>query len=66
MLALLAAGFLTRRVLVPRAMHFLTHRPATPAKRPALAHAQPANAPGEVLTDSERRALDRVVRERSK
>lgn len=66
MMALLAAGFVTRRVLVPRAMHFLTHRSAASAKRSAFAHGQPANAPGEMLTNSERRALDRVVRERSK
>jgi hypothetical protein len=66
MLALLAAGFVTRRVLVPRAMYFLTHRTASPVKRPALAHDQPAHAPGEVLTNSERRALDRIVRERSR
>lgn len=65
-LVLLAAGFVTRRVLAPRAMHFLTHRDAPPAP-PAAAgrqHLLPP-APSEALTDSERRALDQIVRERS-
>lgn len=65
--AVLAAGFITRRVLAPRAMHFLTHRSATPASQPALA-GEPAPATGgtgENLTDSDRRSLDRLVRQRS-
>lgn len=66
-LAVLAAGFLTRRVLAPRAMHFLTHRSATPASGRAIAgepHPDAAGT-GENLTDSDRRALDQVVRQRS-
>jgi len=69
-LAVLAAGFITRRVLAPRAMHFLTHRSATPASEPAMADgvrpAQPeVDGTGENLTNSDRRALDQVVRQRS-
>ena len=69
-LAVLAAGFITRRVLAPRAMHFLTHRSATPASEPAMAGgvraAQPeVDGTGENLTNSDRRALDQVVRQRS-
>ncbi len=66
-LAVLAAGFITRRVLAPRAMHFLTHRSATPASGPAIAgEPEPgAGGTGENLTDSDRRALDRMVRQRS-
>ena len=68
-LAVLVAGFITRRVLAPRAMHFLTHRSAAAAAGPATdVRARPGNAsysaPGEDLTDSDRRALDRVVREK--
>ncbi len=33
-LGLLIAGFLTRRLLVPRALYFLTHRPAPGASAP--------------------------------
>jgi hypothetical protein len=73
-LLVLAAGFLTRRVLAPRAMHFLTHRsPLPPPPAPSMAGeprpvqpAQPASdGMGENLTNSDRRALDQVVRERS-
>jgi hypothetical protein len=66
-LAVLAAGFITRRVLAPRMMHFLTHRSTAPGSRPALA-SEPAPATGgtgENLSDSDRRALDRLVRQRS-
>lgn len=71
-LLVLVAGFLTRRMLAPRVMHFLTHRSAAP--RPAMAGDGGAVPPsmlpsdggsGENLTDSDRRALDRVVRQRS-
>jgi len=69
-LAVLAAGFITRRVLAPRAMHFLTHRSAAAAAGPAAdARARPGDlsqsVPGENLTDSDRRALDRVVRQKT-
>jgi hypothetical protein len=72
-LLVLAAGFLTRRVLAPRAMHFLTHRSAAPPPEPSMAGvprpvqpAQPASdGTGENLTNSDRRALGQVVRERS-
>jgi len=69
-LAVLAAGFITRRVLAPRAMHFLTHRSAGPPSEPATAGAPMAgqsaeNGAGETLTNSDRRALDQMVRQRS-
>ncbi len=88
-LLVLVAGFITRRVLAPRAMNFLTHRCATrlpaiagesrpgqPAQplqstqrlQPAqpLQSAQPLNdGTTERLTDSDRRALDQIVRQKS-
>jgi hypothetical protein len=69
-LLVLAAGFITRRVLAPRAMHFLTHRSATLLPEPAIAgdhdRGQPYNdRTSERLTDSDRRALDQLVRQRS-
>ena len=60
-----------RRVLAPRAMHFLTHRSATPLPGPAMAAeprpGEPSHDDGtsERLTDSDRRALDQLVRQRS-
>jgi len=69
-LAVLAAGFITRRVLAPRAMYFLTHRSPVATSNPAMdSQAVPGNssysAPGEDLTDTDRRALDRVVRQKT-
>lgn len=66
-LLVLAAGFITRRVLAPRAMHFLTHRSPAPPSQPSMAGEpqQAASGTGENLTDSDRRALDQVVRQRS-
>lgn len=66
-LALLAAGFVARRVLAPRAFHFLTHRPASSSPQgPALGQQPAQQGPGEALSDSERRTLDQIVRERSR
>jgi hypothetical protein len=65
-LIVLAAGFLTRRILAPRAMHFLTHRSAPPPQHMVVGEPQPAaGGADENLTDSDRRVLDEVVRRRS-
>jgi hypothetical protein len=67
LLLVVVAGFVTRRALAPRAMHFLTHRSA--ASAPALTGESPqpdaVDGTDRNLTDSDRRALDRIVRERS-
>ncbi|HEY2525644.1 MAG TPA: hypothetical protein VGI29_11345 [Candidatus Binataceae bacterium] len=67
LLLVVAAGFITRRVLAPRAMHFLTHRSAAPAAalRGESPQPNPVYGADGNLTDSDRRALDRIVRERS-
>lgn len=66
-LGLLIAGFLTRRLLAPRAMRFLTHRSAPAVEHPVIGqHQPPSNAPRETLSDSDRRALDAVAREKSR
>jgi hypothetical protein len=66
-LLVLAAGFLTRRLLMPRAMHFLTHRPHDVPLRSGVARGreQNMNGAGEKLSDSDRQALDRLVRQRT-
>jgi hypothetical protein len=74
-IALLIAGFLARRLMMPGATHYLTHRaPEYPAQAPETRRSQPdyTNAskpndqhPSEHLTDSDRRALDEVIRRKS-
>jgi hypothetical protein len=63
MLALLVAGFVTRRMLAPRAMRFLTHRPAPVTGHPVGELQEPGSA--ERLTNSDRRALDTLIREKN-
>ncbi len=83
-LALVLAGFLTRRMLVPRVLHYLRGQPANRASNPAARRqervaetsarpaaaqetARGAGAPSsERITDSDRRALDEVLRRKSK
>src|ERR1700731_5414590 len=65
-LIVLASGFLTRRILAPRAMHFLTHRSGPPPQHTVVGQPQPAaGGEDEHLSASDRRALDEVVRQRS-
>jgi len=65
-LIVLASGFLTRRILAPRAMHFLTHRSGPPPQHTVVGRPQPAAVGAdENLTGSDRHALDQVVRQRS-
>ena len=101
-IALLIAGFLARRMMMPRAMHYLTYRspgapqpivpgsPDLPAERdaPAARQVQQVAAPNKVapnrealatpavqataaagaehLTASDRRALDEILKRKSK
>jgi hypothetical protein len=67
-LGLVVAGFLTRRMLVPRALYYLTHRPAPRASardndpQGASARQPPAaHAAGEELSDSDRRHLHDLI-----
>ena len=72
-LGLIVAGFLTRRMLVPRALYFLTHRPAS---RATVRDNDPqgANAPQpraadtglEDLSDSDRRHLNDLINRKLK
>jgi len=69
-LVLLIAGFLTRRLMVPRLIAYLNERgPASTS--PAGAQTQSAsnqpvsNGSGEHLTDKDRKALDDVIRQKS-
>jgi len=71
-LALLVAGFLARRLMMPRAARYLKHYtqesppPAAEADRDnsAAAHSND-NGSGEHLSDSDRRALDEVIRRKT-
>jgi uncharacterized membrane protein len=70
-LALLIAGFLFRRMMVPRAMHYLTHRGPdrssdyAPAPTAAASSSQPAGS-GENLSPDDRRVLDQILRKNGK
>lgn len=67
-LGLVVAGFLTRRMLVPRALYYLTHRPAPRATAqnndPQGASArqpQAVDTGWEELSDSDRRHLNDLI-----
>ena len=72
-IALLIAGFLARRMMMPRATRYLAHYtqesppPAPPAADSNRDSAQNAhdNGSGEHLSDSDRRALDEVIRRKT-
>jgi len=75
-IALLIAGFLARRVMMPSAAHYLAHYtqeyPAAAPPPSNESHNQPApaahpadNGSGEHLSDSDRRALDEVIRRKT-
>jgi hypothetical protein len=67
-LALLIAGFLVRRALVPRMTHFLAYRapenPAPQAESPPSG--SDSTASGERLTPSDRQQLEQVIKQKSK
>jgi uncharacterized membrane protein len=63
-LALLIAGFLFRRMMVPRAMHYLIHRPSDHAGSEVTP--APASGAGEHLTPEDRRNLDQLLKEKAK
>jgi hypothetical protein len=80
-LAVLIAGFVTRRVMVPKAMHYLTHRPPESAQSPGAdappvgadeqasraAGANPqAGADSEHLTARDREQLDAIIKHKAK
>jgi len=70
-LAVVVAGFLTRRMLLPRAHYLLTHR--SPSRTtahdngPSAASApQSADTPIEELTDSDRRHLNDLINRKTR
>jgi hypothetical protein len=74
-IALLIAGFMARRLMMPPAARYLAHRaedeaPAPPhSEGPQAENAPPPhsadNGSGEHLNDSDRRALDEVIRRKT-
>jgi hypothetical protein len=69
-IGLVAAGFLTRRMMVPRLIRHMSHRPS---ERPAGAVQESSrgpnpdlSGPAEHITERNRRALERVIRDKSK
>jgi hypothetical protein len=77
LLGLVIAGFLTRRMLVPRALYFLTHRPAPGAVAPETGTSengaqgvgtreQAGDPSDEKLTDSDRRQFKDLINSKVK
>lgn len=74
-IALLIAGFMARRLMMPPVARYLAHRAEDEAPAPPQSGASGAdNAPvaqsndngsGEHLNDSDRRALDEVIRRKT-
>jgi hypothetical protein len=77
-IALLIAGFLARRLMMPPAARYLAHHEDNPAAAAPSDEADRGNAPparantgnsgnpaGEHLSDSDRRALDEVIRRKT-
>ncbi len=74
-IALLIAGFMARRLMMPGAARYLTHRaeeypPSAPQSGESEADRAPAapandHGSGEHLSDSDRRALDEVIRRKT-
>jgi hypothetical protein len=65
-LALLAAlilGFVTKRVMIPSAVHYIAYRP--PDHPPPATASDPA-APSENLTPADRRQLDTILKRKAK
>ena len=67
-LAMLILGFLTRRVMIPSAVHYLAYRPADPPQ--SVNDDADANheegSDSEHLSTSDRRELDAIVKRKSK
>jgi len=73
-IALMIGGFMARRLMMPPAARYLTHRTDYPAASPPSDGEKSDNAPathandngsGEHLSDSDRRALDEVIRRKT-
>ena len=72
-LAILLAGFLTRRLMMPTATHYMTYRTQSEPQNSADQNqsapdtGQPSrpSVPAEHLTDSDRRALDEVIKHKT-
>lgn len=66
-IALLIAGFMARRLMMPGAARELTHRgPDYTSQAPQSGDAGNGEAaPSEHLSDSDRRALDEVIRRKT-
>ena len=71
-LAMLIAGFLVRRTLAPMVKFRLTHRPATSRtsddseSRNSTSSDSTASHGSEDISDSERRQLNGIIRDRSR
>jgi hypothetical protein len=61
----LIMGFLTRRMMLPSAVHYLTHRPADVSRRSGDLENPPTNE-DENLSTGDRRQLNEIIKQKAK
>jgi hypothetical protein len=68
LLAALILGFLTKRVMIPSAVHYIAYRPPDhpPANTPAASEGPGAGDDSENLTTGDRRQLDEIIKRKAK
>ena len=64
-IAVLIAGFLARRMMMPGAAHYLAHQSRESDSTDTSTARSNDNGSGEHLSDSDRRALDEVIRRKT-
>ncbi|MGH7781429.1 MAG: hypothetical protein ACREQR_16580 [Candidatus Binataceae bacterium] len=65
-LAVLIAGFVVRRMLMPQAIHYLAYRPPDSGVIAPASNAQPAPMPSENLSASDRQQLDDTLKRKAR
>jgi hypothetical protein len=61
----LIMGFLTRRMMLPSAVHYLAHRPADESRRSSDLESRPTNE-DENLSTGDRRQLNEIIKQKAK
>lgn len=64
-LMVLILGFLTRRIMLPSAVHYLAHRPPDVSRRSGDVES-PATNDDENLSTGDRRQLDEIIKHKAK
>jgi len=65
-LALMILGFLTKRIMIPSAVHYIAYRPPDQSQATGDANPPAASDPTENLTPGDRRQLDAIIKHKAK